>query len=353
MAPPRAIASLACVAGVLFITACTSSAPPTPSPTSPPPAGTFLSVTTDQSATSLVRYRPADASSETIDSPINPEAVNRSKVTGVTTADGALVIAANTDSLQVYAVPAAGAQVESLGPPLDVRAEDEPSVQISEAGAVVATCRDAFVLPLPDADGWIRVASSCWGALDPTGSRVAVVAAGGHVVAGDLGSNANGSLLFELSDLSASLGTDAPPRLVGTPSWGPEGLAFFVRAGDQLGVFIREEESGDLVEVLQERYTNVYRVPQLAWQPNGTVLAISDDVGPYPAVLRVFDTATGELRALSMFPVGYAGIQWAPDGTAVAVLTGTGVVLVVDLNGDWLLRRETDWKQLVAWDAAR
>ena len=311
-----------------------------------------MSVTTDQSATSLVRYRPTDASSETIDSPIDPEAVNRSKVTGVTTADGALVIAANTGSLQVYSVPAAGAQVEPLGPPLDVRAEEEPSVQISEAGAVVATCRDAFVLPLPDADRWIRVASSCWAALDPTGSRVAVVA-GGHVRSSGLRGDAIGSLLFDLSDLSSSLGTNAPPRLVGTPSWGPEGLAFFVRAGDQLGVFIREEKTGELVEVLQERYTNVYRVPQLAWQPNGTVLAISDDVGPYPAVLRVFDTATGELRSLSMFPVGYAGIQWAPDGTAIAVLTGTGVVLVVDLNGDWLLRRESDWKQLVAWDAAR
>jgi dipeptidyl aminopeptidase/acylaminoacyl peptidase len=106
-----------------------------------------------------------------------------------------------------------------------------------------------------------------------------------------------------------------------------------------------------MIEVLQERYTNVYRVPRLTWQPDGTMLAISDDVGPNPAVLRVFDMATGDLRALSMFPVGYSGIQWAPDGTSIAVLTGTGALIVVDLDGTWLLRRETDWKQLLGWEA--
>lgn len=350
MAPPRAIASLACLAGVLVMTACTSSPPPTPSPTPPPPPGSFLSVTTDQAATSLVRYRPADASTATIESPIDPEAVNRATVAGATTADGSLFVTANGRSLQAFALPAGETQVQELGPALDVRAEQDPSVQISGAGAVVATCREVQVLPLPAADRWRSLGPGCWAALEPGGGSVAIVDKGGRVVVRPLDGGPDRPL-FMLSALTESLGTDAPPELVGEPAWGPQGLAFFVRAGDQLGVFVRDP-AGDIVEVLQEPYTNVYRVPRLAWQPGGTILAISDDVGPHPAVLRVFDTATGELRAISMFPVGYAGLLWAPDGTSLAVLTGTGLLIVVDLDGGWLLRRETTWKELLGWEAA-
>lgn len=348
MAAPRATARLCCLIGVL-VTSCTSAEPPPPSHAPPPLPGELLSVTSDQTASSLVRYRPADASSATIDSPIDPEAVNRSTVAGVSTADGSLFVAVNTRTLQAYALPAGATQVEELGPALGVRAEQEPSVQISEVGATVATCDEVQVLPLPAADRWRSLGPGCWAALDPSGGSVAVSPDGRGVVRRPLDGGRDRPL-FELSDLAAPLGTDVPAQLIGVPSWGPQGLAFFVRAGDQLGVFVREG-SGTLVEVLQERYTNVYRVPRLAWQPGGTVLAISDDVGPNPAVLRVFDMATGDLRALSMFPVGYAGMQWAPDGTSLAVLTGTGALLVVDLDGAWLLRRQTDWRELLAWQA--
>ena len=349
MAPPRAILRQACLIGLL-VTSCTIAAPPPPAPAPPSLPGELLSVTSDQTATSLVRYRPADASSATIGSPIDPEAVNRSTVAGVSTAEGSLFVAANTRSLQAYALPAGATQVEELGPALAVRAEQGPSVQISEFGATVATCDDVRVLPLPAADRWRSLGPGCWAALDPAGASVAVSPDGREVVRRPL-EGGRDRPLFELSDLAAPLGTDVPARLIGVPSWGPQGLAFFVRAADQLGVFVRED-SGTLVEVLQERYTNVYRVPRLAWQPGGTVLAISDDVGPNPAVLRVFDMATGDLRALSMFPVGYAGMQWAPDGTSLAVLTGTGVLLVVDLHGAWLLHRETAWRELLGWETA-
>ena len=93
---------------------------------------------------------------------------------------------------------------------------------------------------------------------------------------------------------------------------GAGGLAFFVRAGDQLGVFVRTD-AGDMVEVLQERYTNVYRVPRLAWQP---AAADPRDLrrrrAETGAVLRVFDMSTGDLQALSMFPVGYAACSGRP-----------------------------------------
>jgi hypothetical protein len=348
MAPPRAIARLVCLIGVLAAS-CTSTTAPPPAHAPPPLPGELLSVTSDQTASSLVRYRPADASSATIESPIDPEAVNRSAIAGVATPDGSLFVSANSRALHAYSLPAGTDQVEELGPSLDVPAKEEPTVQISEAGAVVATCDDAFVLPLPAADTWRSVGASCWAALDPTGSRVAVES-GGHVLVHGLEGGGTPSLLFDLSDLGAPLGTHAQVRMIGTASWGPQGLAFFVKAGDQLGVFVRTD-AGDMVEVLQERYTNVYRVPRLAWQPGGTILAISDDVGPNPAVLRVFDMSTGDLRALSLFPVGYAGIQWAPDGTSLAVLTGTGTLLVVNMDGTWLLRRETDWRELIGWSA--
>jgi hypothetical protein len=346
MAPPRAIARLACLLGVLAASCTTTTAPPPVRAAAPLP-GDVLSVTSDQTATSIVRYRPADASSGTIESPIDPEAVNRSTIAGAATADGSVFVSANSRETQAFSLPTGADQVQPLGPALAVQSKQEPSVQISEAGLVVATCDDVEVLPLPAADRWRSLGPSCWAALDPTGSRVAVLA-GGHVLLHKLEGAATPTLLFDLSDLEAPLGTHAEVRMIGTPSWGPEGLAFFVRAGDQLGVFVRTD-AGDTVEVLQERYTNVYRVPRLAWQPGGTILAISDDVGPNPAVLRVFDMSTGDLRALSMFPVGYAGIQWAPDGTSLAVLTGTGTLLVVNMDGTWLMRRDTDWRELIGW----
>jgi hypothetical protein len=349
MVTPRAFTLFACLVGVLSVS-CTTATPPAPSHAPAALPGTMLAVTSDQTASSIVRYGPADATSANLDSPIDPEAVNRSTIAGVATSTGSLFVVANSRALQAFELPAGAAAAEPLGPSLRVRSDQEPTVQISEAGAVVATCREISVLPLPAADRWRSVGPGCWGALDPSGSRVAVGSAGGHVLLHTFDTGRTPSLLFDLSDLSGTLDTDAPVELVGAPAWGPEGIAFFVRAGDQLGVFVRTD-AGDMVEVLQERYTNVYRVPRLAWQPDGTMLAISDDVGPNPAVLRVFDMATGDLRALSMFPVGYSGIQWAPDGASIAVLTGTGALIVVDLNGTWLLRRETDWKQLLGWEA--
>ena len=348
MGPPGGIVTLACLLAVLA-PSCTSTAAPTLPDVAPPLPGQLLSVTSDQTATGLVRYRPADATSETFASPIDLEAVNRATIAGVSTAEGSLFVAANSRSLQAYALPTDAAEVQELGPALDVRAEQLPSVQITEAGAVVATCDAVRVLPLPVADRWRSFGGGCWAALDPSGGSVAIED-DGVVVQRPLDGGRDRTL-FPLSDLTASLGTDAPPRLIGEPAWGPAGLAFFVRAGDQLGVFIRDAD-GRVVEVLQEEYTNVYRVPRLAWQPDGTILAISDDVGPHPAVLRVFDSATGELRAISLFPVGYAGLLWAPDGTSLAVLTGTGLLIVVGLDGGWLLRRETDWKELLGWEAA-
>src|SRR3954454_9214356 len=122
MTPERAIARLACVACALVVS-CTASAPPPTRHAPPPVPGELLSVTTDQTASNLIRYRPADASSQTLESPIDPEAVNRSTIAGVAGADGSMFVAANSKDLQAYTLPAGADAAEPLGPSLDVRSK--------------------------------------------------------------------------------------------------------------------------------------------------------------------------------------------------------------------------------------
>jgi hypothetical protein len=87
----------------------------------------------------------------------------------------------------------------------------------------------------------------------------------------------------------------------------------------------------------------------LAWQPNGTILAISDDVGSAGPILRTFDTVDGNLSAVGSDVIGFAGMAWSPRGDALAVLTSASALIVVRLDGTWLLRRETDWQRLLSW----
>ena len=67
----------------------------------------------------------------------------------------------------------------------------------------------------------------------------------------------------------------------------------------------------------------------MAWSPDGTAVA-STSAGPSAdGVVRVFDGRTGV--STGRFAGGNALAQnpvWAPDGTAVAVADGTGIVTV-------------------------
>jgi WD40 repeat protein len=156
--------------------------------------------------------------------------------------------------------------------------------------------------------------------------------------------------LFRLAALRSDLGSgSAAPVLVGGSAWSErDGLAFSVRAGDQLGVFVRTPE-GTIVEALQEPYANTFRTPRLAWRPGGGTLAIADDVGPGGSVLRLFDPSADSLRTIALDPLGFAGMAWSPDGGTIAVLTGSSALLVVDPSGRWIVRVKTDWKGLIAW----
>jgi hypothetical protein len=331
----------------LVTVSCTAGPPPSASPRPPALPGELLTVTATQDAPSLVRFRLSDGSAQILPAPIDPEAVNRATVAGAP--DGSLFVTANSRGLEVYQLPAGASDAMALGPKLPVDAADEPLLAIGDRAALVADCDGVWVLPLPRADRWIPTGEGCWAAVAPDGASVVYSPDGRRVFERTLTGGGSPEALFDVRSLRPSLGdASSTPMLVGTPAWGPAGLAFLVRAGNQFAVFLRRP-NGEMTEVLQEEYANVFRVPRVAWQPNGDLLAIADDVSPSGAVLRVFDPVAGELRAVTLAPVGFSGIEWAPDGASLAMLTGSGELVVVRPDGTMLVRRDTNWAGLLGW----
>lgn len=329
---------------------CTPDPPPPASHSPPPLSGDLVGVTGTQASTSLVRYRLAEGTADTFAAPIDPEALNRSTVIGAGVADGSMFLSVDHRRAQVYQLKAGTLDPVAVGPVLRV-AVPEPMLWIGERAAIVADCDAVRLLVLRDARRWRTVGRGCWGAVSPDGS---VVVAPDRRRVVEIAPTGDGpaQLLFDVRDLASSLGdVSETPRLVGTPAWGRAGIAFLVRAGDQLAIFVRDP-AGRITEVLQEPYGNVYRAPSVAWSPDGTTLAIADDVSPIGAVLRVFDPSSDELRAVFLAPVGFSGMAWAPDGASIALLTGAEELVVARLDGAWLLRRATDWETLLGWSAS-
>jgi hypothetical protein len=333
----------------LLAVSCTADHP-SPTPSHHPLPGALMSVTVGRDGTSLVRYRLADGAAETSGAPIDAEAVNRATVTGVGTEDGQFILTSNADGTQVLHAGAGDDVPAPVGPRLSVAARVDPMLAIGSRGALVSDCRTVWMLPLPSARRWIATGNGCWAALAPDASTVVSSADGRRVIERPT-SGGPPAFVFDVRSLRRSLGTTTTPRLIGAPAWSGAGLAFMVRAGDQFALFVRDA-GGEVSKVLQEIYANEFRVPRIAWDPDGRLLAIADDVSPSGAVLRVFDPAADGVRALMLSPVGFAGIAWAPGSDSVAALTGTGQLVVVDLEGRWLLRRDTDWDGLLGWDGA-
>jgi hypothetical protein len=307
-------------------------------------------VSVGQRGTSLVRYRLADSAAETLSAPIDPEAVNRATLTGIGTIDGELILSANGGGTQLLRTRVGDTVATPVGPVLAVGARVDPLLAVGSHGALVSDCQRIWMLSLPDARRWTPIGDGCWAALAPDGRTVVSSPDGRRVIERAVGGGATDPV-FDLRSLRRSLATTTIPVLIGTPAWGPAGLAFMVRAGDQFAVFIRDAD-GVMAKVLQEGYANEFRVPRIAWDPDGRLLAIADDVSPSGAVLRVFDPASRAVHALMLSPLAFAGVAWAPDGSSIAALTGTGQLIVVDLEGRWLLRRDTDWDGLLGWDDA-
>ncbi len=341
-----------CLTALLAVS-CTGTPAPAPTPTASSLTGELLTVTSTQASVSLIRYGLSDGSASTQPAPIDPEAVNRSSVVGTSIPDAALFLTAAAGTAQAYRLDAGASEAIPLGPPLPVAEGSEPLLSIEDRAAIVADRGDVWILPLPGAEAWLLAGEGSWAAADPEGLSVVYSPDDRHVFMATVRGGAAPEALFDVAGLQHSLGPGTSPlELVGVPAWGPAGLAFLVRAGDQFAVFVRYPD-GRTVEVLQENYANVFRVPRISWQPGGNLLAIADDVGPSGAVLRVFDATTSQLTALSLAPVGFAGTAWAPDGGSIALLTGSGELVVVDLEGDWLAHRETNWRALLAWSADR
>jgi hypothetical protein len=333
----------------LFVVSCTADRP-APEPPSAPLQGSLLSVTVGRQGTSMVRYRLADGTAATVRAPIDPEAVNRQTVVGAATDEGELVLSAGGAGTQLLRANVGGAFAGPVGPILPVVARVDPLLAIGTQGALVTDCRTVWMLPLPGARRWIGSGDGCWAALASDGSAVVSSPDGRRVIERPIASGTS-ETLFDVRDLRRSLATTATPVLIGTPAWSDAGLAFMVRAGDQFALFVRDAD-GRVTKVLQERYANEFRVPRIAWDPAGRLLAIADDVSPSGAVLRLFDPAAGRVRALMLSPIAFAGIAWSPDGASIAALTGTGQLIVLDLEGRWLLRRDTDWDALLGWGDA-
>jgi hypothetical protein len=344
--------SLMVVVALVAAAGCTHPSPiVTQTPPPPELSGTIRSLSIDGSDAAVATLDLANGTGAETPTSIPRGVVDLGAVAATTTPDGAWFVGTEPREVHVYRI--GDDQVpEPVGPSLAYRGSSKPQVVIGPSGAAVATCEGVFALRFASMERWERIGSGCWVALSEDGRSVAYAPRGDRLVIRPfVGVGRSTSV-----DLDRVLGpllglSDPQVQLVGQPAWGAAGLAFSVGAQGQVAVFVRNP-SGRIREVLQEIHANPYREPLLAWQPDGTVLAIGDDVGPAGAVLRVFDTADGSHHAIGSDVIGFAGLAWSPRGDALSVLTSASALIVMKLDGSWLLRRETDWLRLLSWTGA-
>jgi hypothetical protein len=351
MSVPRSILPL--IVSSVLVAGCTGvpqSAVQTPAP--PELTGSIRSFVATTDASSIATLDLPNGEVATDKAPIPVEAVNLGSIAAWTDGEAAWLVAAGPSDVQTYEARP-GQPARPVGPKLPVLKTSAPQLAIGSEGAVVATCAGVFVRRFTTTGGWARAGRGCWAALSDDGRSMAYSPDGRHLVLRSFDApNAGATTTVDLERALRPLlqGAASNLELVGTPAWGEAGLAFVCRAAGQIAIFVRDP-SGTIVKVLQEADANPFREPRLAWQPNGTSLAISDDVGPAGAILRIYDASDGSLRAVGSDVIGFAGLLWSPDGDALAILTSASALIVLTADGTWLLRRETDWKRLISWTA--
>jgi hypothetical protein len=327
----------------MLVAGCTSSPTPPPRVERTPPPGSIVAFT-ENASTPLVAFHVRGASARSVDGPVRSPLASAAAASG----DALTAVAVSSrGSASVFRVTTGAAAATTIGPALE-GPHDAAYRSLAVAGgrALVADCAAVAVLDLADPSRWRTVGSGCWAALSPDGSRAAYSPDGVHVLERRIDAS-RARPMFDVSRLD--LGTDRSARLFGPPSWGPGGIAFTVVAGDQAGIYLARPD-GATEQLLQERLLKTVRPAVLAWQPNGELLGVMDDLGS-GGVLRTFDPAAGTHRVVALDPLGFDGLVWSPDGSSLASLTSAGSLLVVGTDGAWRSRVDTTWSSMLGWAA--
>jgi hypothetical protein len=326
-------------AGVVVLAAgCTSPPPPRPPVEAPP--GSIVAFT-ENSSSPLVAFDVRRATVHAVDGSVRSPLASIAGVWG----DGLVGVAVTgRGSASVFRVTGTG-DAAPMGPALPgPRDAAYRSLAVAGGRALVADCDAVAVLDLADPSRWRTVGDGCWAALSPDGTRVAFSPDGRRVFEREI--RAGGARpLFDVSGLD--LGTGRGTRLFGPPSWGPDGIAFTAVSGDQAAIYLARP-NGALERLLQERLLKTVRPPVLAWQPNGGLLGVMDDLGS-GGVVRTFDPATGAHGVVALDPLAFDGLVWSPDGSSLATLTSGGFLLVVGTDGSWRARVDTTWSSMLGW----
>jgi WD40 repeat protein len=333
------IAGLSLVAG----SACTWPASPRGATGPTGPRGSIIGFTQNTANTPLVAFDVREATVRSAGGDVRSPLASAAAVSG----DGLTAVAVTARGTASAFRLTPGQSAAPVGPAYDGRAQaDYRSLAVAGDLVVVADCDAVVVLDTTGSSGWRPVGRGCWAAPSPDGADVVFSPDGIHVFERSLEAT-RARALFDIHGLD--LGTRDPARFFGAPAWGPDGIAFAVVAGTQAAVYLRSSD-GSLVRLLQERLLKTVRPPILAWQPNGRLLAMMDDLGS-GGVLRTFDAASGTGRVVALDPLGFQGLAWSPDGSSLATLTSGHFLLVVGTDDVWRARVYATWDGVLGWMA--
>jgi len=128
-----------------------------------------------------------------------------------------------------------------------------------------------------------------------------------------------------------------------TPVWSPDGtkLVFGERGGSIFSIDVRTGERSLLVRLPGE---NLDSVDEIEWSPDGTRLAILNDLVPGLGRLYVLNADGSGIRVLAE-DVLVSGIDWSPDGTRIAFTESHGLVNEVNV---WVAPADGSTASIVA-----